>query len=164
MWCLHEQWRVSNRTVFSVVYDWWCPKIRKMFLIDAAQCVNSQNVCTLGVRCVCKHGVWAYPRLVVPWPVRGSISHNGPILQTVEFFLWLHVGQPMCWRVQRAWSDSVSTTCCSAAGKCCTCQRFRSQVVAYTRCPATPSSWSLSPWAYLTNFLCLHGLSASWEG
>lgn len=105
-----------------------------------------------------------HPLLVFPWPVDDYMSHNSPKLRTEEFFLWLHVGQPMCWCVQRAWSDSVSTTHCTAAAKRCTCQLFRTQVVAYTRCPATLSSWSSFPWASSTSFLCLHRLNASWEG
>lgn len=80
------------------------------------------------------------PLPVFAWPMHDCIGHNGPNLTAEEFFLWVHVGQPMCWCVQRAWSDSASHAALRPPSivHCCTCQRFRShQVFASTCCPAT---------------------------
>lgn len=40
------------------------------------------------------------------WPIRGCFAHTHPRSAS----LWLNVGQPMCWCVQKAWRDSLSAT------------------------------------------------------
>lgn len=79
------------------------------------------------------------PLPVLAWPVRDCIGHNGHNLPAEEFFLWFHVGQPMCWCVQRAWSDSAPHTC-TAAAKRCTLLYMSALQKSSSLCPHTLSS------------------------